>query len=171
MIVVVDTNVPVVANGESEQASPDCVQTCAERLGEIMRGEVKLVLDNRWKIISEYRQNLHASGIDVGDRFLGWVLRNWTNPERCDLVSITPMNDSENAFEEFPDDPALNDFDPADRKFIAVAYAHSERPPILQAVDSKWLNFLDAFRRNGVTVAFICEDDIQRLHRRTGSEK
>ena len=171
MIVVVDTNVPVVANGASEQASPDCVQTCAERLGEIMRGEVKLVLDNRWKVISEYRQNLHASGVDVGDRFLGWVLRNWTNPERCDLVSITPVNGSDNAFEEFPDDPALNDFDPADRKFIAVACAHPEKPSILQAVDSKWLNFRDAFRQNDITVAFICEEDIQRLHGSTGAEK
>ena len=46
-MVVVDTNAPVVANGESEQASADCVQICAERLGEIMRGEVKLVLDNK----------------------------------------------------------------------------------------------------------------------------
>ena len=157
MIVVVDTNVPVVANGASEQASSDCVETCAERIGEIMRGEVKLVLDNRWKIISEYRQNLRASGADVGDRFLGWVLLNWTNPERCDLVSITPIGGFENVFEEFPDDPA-------DRKFIAVACAHLERPPILQAVDSKWLDFRDAFRENGITVEFVCQEDIQRLH-------
>ncbi|MYB94822.1 hypothetical protein F4054_15620 [Candidatus Poribacteria bacterium] len=164
MIVVVDTNVPVVANGASEQASSDCVQTCAERLGAIMRGEVKLVLDNRWKILSEYTQNLRASGADVGDRFLGWILRNWTNPERCDLVSITPIGGFENVFEEFPDDPALEGFDPADRKFIAVACAHSERPPILQAVDSKWLDFDDAFRENGIIVEFICQENIQRLH-------
>ena len=163
-MVVVDTNVPVVANGESEQASSDCVETCAERLGTIMRGEVKLVLDNRWKILSEYAQNLRASGADIGDRFLGWVLRNWTNPERCDLVSITPIDGFDNVFEELPDDPALEGFDPADRKFIAVACAHSERPPILQAVDSKWLDFDDAFRENGITVEFICQDDIQRLH-------
>ena len=84
---------------------------------------------------------------------------------------ITPIDGSENEFEEFPDDPALNDFDPADRKFIAVACAHLERPPILQAVDSKWLDFHNAFRRNGVTVEFICKDDIQRLHRSTGTEK
>ena len=97
------------------------------------------------------------------------VQRNWTNPEQCDLVSITPIDDSEDAFEEFPDDPALDGFDPADRKFIAVARAHPEKPPILQAVDSQWLDFHEAFRRNGVTVEFICEDDIQRLHGRTGA--
>ena len=161
MAVIVDTNVVVVANGRSEQASSDCVETCGERLEGIMRGEEKLVLDNRWIILHEYMQNLRSNGADVGDRFLGWILAN--RDERCDLVSITPVNDLENEFEEFPDDPALNDFDPDDRKFIAVAVVHPERPPILQAVDSQWWDFRNAFRQNGVTVEFICEDDIQRL--------
>ena len=163
-MVVVDTNVVVVANALSEQASEDCVEICAERLEEIMRDEVKLVLDDNWQILGEYAQNLHFTGNDVGDRFLLWVLRNWRNAERCDLIHITPVDGSENEFEEFPDDPALERFDPDDRKFIAVAIAHSENPPILQAVDSQWWDFRDAFRQNGVTVEFICEDDIQRLH-------
>ena len=85
-MVVADTNVAVVANALSEQASEDCVETCAERLEEIMRDEVKLVLDDDWQILGEYAQNLHSTGTDVGDRFLLWVLRNWRNPERCDLV-------------------------------------------------------------------------------------
>ena len=161
MMVVVDTNVVVVANGRSEQASSDCVETCGERLEEIMRGEKTLVLDNRWIILREYMQNLRSNGADVGDRFLGWILVN--KDDRCDLVSITSVDGSDNEFEEFPPDPALKDFDPADRKFVAVALAHSERPPILQAVDSQWWDFRDAFRRNSVTVEFICEDDIQRL--------
>ena len=69
-MVVVDTNVPVVANGESEQASPNCIQTCAERLGEIMRGEMKLVLDDKWIILGEYMQNLRSSGVDVTVEFI-----------------------------------------------------------------------------------------------------
>ena len=162
MAVIVDTNVVVVANGRSEQASSDCVETCGEKLEEIMRGEEKLVLDNRWIILREYMQNLRSSGADVGDRFLGWILVN--KDYRCDLVTITPVDGSGNAFEEFPDDPALDGFDSDDRKFIAVACAHPEKPPILQAVDSQWWDFRDAFRENGVTVEFICEDDIQRLH-------
>ena len=163
MTVVADTNVAVVANALSEQASEDCVETCAERLEEIMRGEVKLVLDDDWQILGEYAQNLHFTGTDVGDRFLQWVLRNWRNPERCDLIHITSVDGSENEFEEFPDDPTLEGFDPDDRKFIAVAVAHPEKPPILQAVDSQWSDFRDILRENGVTVAFICEADIQRL--------
>ena len=159
-MVVADTNVAVVANALSEQASEDCVEACTERLEEIMRDKVKLVLDDDWQILGEYAQNLHSTGTDVGDRFLLWVLRNWRNPERCDLVHITPVNGSENEFEEFPPDPTLSGFD---RKFIAAAVAHPEKPPILQAVDSQWWDFRDAFRRHGVIVEFICEDDIQRM--------
>lgn len=163
MAVIVDTNVAVVANGQSSQASPNCVDTCINRLEGIIRGEEKLVLDDMWAILGEYIRNLRSSGEPgAGDRFLLWLLRN--KDTQCDLVSITPVNGSDNAFEEFPDDPALNNFDPADRKFIAVACAHSARPPILQAVDSKWLDFDDAFRENGITVKFICQEDIQRLH-------
>ena len=58
-------NVVVVANGRSEQASSDCVEICGERLEEIMRGEVKLVLDNRWIILGEYMQNLRSNGADI----------------------------------------------------------------------------------------------------------
>ena len=161
MAVVVDTNVAVVANGRSEQASANCVKTCAERLGGIMRGDVKLVLDNRWIILREYMQNLRSNGADVGDRFLGWILVN--KDDWCDSVSITPVNALENEYEEFPDNPALEDFDRDDRKFIAVALAHPEKPPILQATDTHWWDFRNTLYKHGVRVEFICEDDIQRL--------
>ena len=170
MAVIVDTNVAVVANGQSPQASPNCVDTCINRVERIIRGEEKLVLDNRWIILSEYMRNLRSSGEPgAGDRFLLWLLRN--KDTQCDLVAITPIDDSENELEEFPSDPALDGFDPADRKFIAVAHVHPENPPILQAVDSQWLNFHDAFHRNGVTIEFVCEDDIQRLRESTEEEK
>ena len=164
MRVIVDTNVAVVANGKSEQASEQCVDSCAERLDQIMYGGVKLVLDDDWRILDEYMRNLHTNGPDIGDRFLAWTLQYRTNPERCELVPITPVNDLENEFEEFPTDSALDEFDRDDRKFIAVALAHPEKPPIIQAVDTQWWDFRDALSRNGVTVEFICEDDIQRLH-------
>lgn len=164
MTVIVDTNVAVVASRRPAQASEDCVATCAERLRQITDGEVKLVLDDQRRIIDEYRGQLNPDGQPgIGDVFLKWVEMNWANPERCDLVPITPIDGSENEFEEFPNDPALNDFDPDDRKFIAVVFAHPDNPPILQAVDSQWWDFRDALHENGVTVAFICKADIQRL--------
>lgn len=164
MKVIVDTNVPLVANGKADQASEDCVETCIDRLVQITAGNVKLVLDDQRRIIEEYRNKLNPGGFPgVGDAFLKWVEINWANPQRCDLVSIMPIDDSETDFQEFPTDPALADFDPDDRKFIAVALAHAEKPPILQAVDSAWWTYRDTLRQNGVTVEFICENDIRSI--------
>ena len=166
MIVIIDTNVAIVANGRTEQASEDCENMCINRLAEIATGKVKLALDDQRRIIEEYHKNLSPDGQPgVGDAFLKWVEINWSNPARCDLVPITPVNSLENEFHEFPTDSALNGFDPDDRKFIAVARKHPEKPPILQAVDSKWLDFSDALHRSGVTVEFICEADISAMPR------
>ena len=163
MMVIVDTNVAVVANGEWGENYKACEETCINRLEQIIRGEMKLVLDADWLILGEYSRNLHLRGADVGDRFLTWCLRNRTNPEQCELVSITPLANLDNEFGEFPKDPELANFDPDDRKFVAVALAHPAKPPILEAMDKQWWELRNALRRNGVTVEFICEDDIQRL--------
>jgi len=162
MAVVVDTNVAVVANGHSPQASRNCVDICINRLEGIIRGEERLVLDNRWKIISEFSDNLRSSGEPgAGDRFLLWLLRN--KDTQCELVSITSVDGLENEFKEFPTNSELKDFDLDDRKFIAVALAHPEKPPILQATDTQWWEFRDALCQHGVQIEFICEADIQRL--------
>ena len=158
MTVVVDTNVVVVANGRSQQASATCVLTCSERLQQIINGEVKLALDDGRRILNEYMRNLQTGGIDIGDRFLRWLLTN--KDSVCDFVSITPIDGSDYEFNEFPTDTELTNFDPADRKFIAVALAHPDNPTILQAVDSKWWNYRDILIQNGVVIDFICEKDI-----------
>jgi hypothetical protein len=160
---VVDTNVPMVANEEAPQAGPRCVAVCAERLYDLTRGDAILVLDAGWKIINEYRGNIPAGSLDrPGDEFLVWVLDNWANPARCELVALTAA-EGRGGFAEFPDDPALASFHAKDRKFVAVACAHPGRPPILEAVDAGWWQAREALRRNGVTVEFLCEDDIRRL--------
>jgi hypothetical protein len=172
MMEVVDTNVAVVANGHSPQVSSECVLVCVQRLRRITNEDDKLVLDDGWRIIREYLDHLQPAGQPgVGDAFLKWVLTNWANPQRCELVTITPVNHSDTDFREFPSDAELEGFDRSDRKFVAVAAAHPQRPPILQAADSKWLDFKDALRRNGVIVEFICEGDIQRLHVRKRKRK
>lgn len=162
--IVVDTNVPVVANRQSAQASPECVLACVQRLGRITNEAESLVLDDQYLIVTEYIHNLASSGQPgVGDAFLKWVLTNWANPQRCQLVRITPLNGQKVTFQEFPAVPDLAGFDPSDRKFVAVALAHGQQSPILQAVDSKWWEFRDALHCNGVQVDFLCEQDIQRL--------
>ncbi len=160
---IVDTNVPVVANGSSEQASPECVKTCVIRLEELTQ-KGQLVLDDKWLILKEYMAHLRSSGQPgVGDVFLKWVLTNCRNQKVCEQVTITPRNSGETDFEEFPSDPALNEFDPADRKFVAVAVAHPDKPPILQAVDTHWWQMKEALRKAGITIDFLCEKDIRTI--------
>ena len=165
MTVIVDTNVALVASRKAPQASGECVGTCINWLEKITNGQVKLALDDERRIIDEYRNKLSTTGQPgIGDAFLKWVETRWTNEEHCDRVSITPIGGSVTEFEEFPTDSELEKFDRDDRKFIAVALAHPEQPPILQATDTQWWDFRDALSRHGVTVEFICKDDIQRLH-------
>ncbi|HBL10990.1 MAG TPA: hypothetical protein DD379_06200 [Cyanobacteria bacterium UBA11162] len=161
MHVVVDTNVPIVANRKSPQASPQCVINCLRKIQEIQQQHV-LVLDDKWLIIKEYQNKLSSTGQPgVGDAFLKWVLINKSNPERCQLVSITPI--SEDNFQEFPQAQTLIGFDPSDRKFVAVALVHPDHPPIFNAVDSDWRNFEAALADCGVRVEFLCPELMPRL--------
>jgi len=153
MPVLVDTNLPIVANGNAPQATTSCVAACAARLQRVQR-EGGLVLDDGWRILREYMRNLCQAGEPgVGDAFLRWVLTNRTNPGRCILVHLRESNGT---FLDFPRDPELQSFDLSDRKFVAAALTHHCRPPILNATDSDWWHSLAALRRNGVSVEFVC---------------
>jgi hypothetical protein len=152
---VVDTNVLIVANGrDCPQASPECVVTCAQHLQEIQQHGT-LVLDDAWHIIREYMHKVSQTGQPgAGDAFLKWVLTNQSNSQCVEKISITPIGDDE--FAEFPSTPTLADFDRSDRKFVAVALTHPQKPPICNAVDSDWRNFHEVLVQAGVTVEFLC---------------
>ena len=157
MITIVDTNVPVTANGYSGQASSACVYACILRL-ETLTESGKIVLDTQWQVLHEYQANLDASGQSgPGDRFLHWVLRNRGNPECCKQYSIDEI-EGERGFRQFPDDPALSTFDPADRKFAALAVVSGA--PVWNAVDPGWWEYREALQRNGIQVEFLCPDFI-----------
>jgi hypothetical protein len=81
MKLIVDTNVPVVANQhQASQASPTCILACTVKIREI-QAQHTLILDNQWLIIREYMDNLRSEGQPgVGDAFLKWVLSNHANP-------------------------------------------------------------------------------------------
>jgi hypothetical protein len=141
------------------------VISCVRRLQEI-KATGKIVLDDGYRILLEYRDNLRSDGQPgEGDAFLKWVLTNQANPQRCEQVHINPTEDG-NTFAEFPDDPDLRGFDPSDRKFVAVARAHPDSPPILNAVDTDWWQFREALSRNGVHVEFLCPQEIEGFARK-----
>lgn len=154
--VVMDSNVAIVANGQAEQAGSQCRQNCIAALQRIQQDKI-ILLDAGRLIIEEYRHNLRLSGQPgAGDAFFKWLWQNQGNYQHCRAVSITPH--PRRGFAEFPDDDALADFDPSDRKFVAVALASTERPSVLNASDTDWRQHRDALEKHGVAVCFICPE-------------
>lgn len=155
MTFVVDTNVLVAANGrEADHATPECILRCERRLVAIRTGE-RIALDTNYEILNEYFHKQNRSGQPgPGDAFAKWAFDNQWIAERCDLIEITPLGDG--SYLEFPTDPRLSQFDLDDRKFVAVSIIHPERPPILNAVDSDWDDFLGPLAESGVTVHAVC---------------
>ena len=158
---VVDTNVLVVANGSST-ASVECRIKAVQELRGVMAKD-SLILDSGDEILGEYRRHCSYSGQPgVGDEFFrlaherqGWLRR----------VQITP--DTNRYFKEFPADPHLASFDPADRKFVAASLAAASGVPatsntILNAVDSDYAHFQHALRRAGVKVTELCPAELKQ---------
>lgn len=160
---IVDTNVVLVANGQHHDVSSECVAVCALALQDIMRNG-RIALDDGFRILKEYlNKTSPRKGKGPGDVFIKWSLQNNANRAKCDLVSL--RKHETRGFESFPDDADLVNFDEPDRKFVAVAAAHPTHPPILQAADSKWLDWAPALKRHGIEVNFVCKADVERFHR------
>lgn len=165
--VVIDTNVMVVANGKTAapQATEKCIIRCRARLAEILRESERVLLDDKKRIIQEYKNNLNEKGRGFGDRFWQELVRRiWNSehyPEKVITVPITPLAGNGTDFEEFPnDDASLKDFHKKDRKFVAIALAYQrdsrQETPILKAEDSGWEEFRSALAAHGVRVDSIC---------------
>lgn len=158
-VVVVDTNVLVVANRQAPQAGPGCVIATVDALQQIQH-HGRIALDTGIRILNEYmQQGLSFSGQPgAGDAFFKWVFDNQANAERCEQVEIHPKSGSEHDFEEFPDDPVLENFDRSDRKFVAVALASHNDPDILNAVDSDWWIYRQPLTQHGVNIQLLCPE-------------
>jgi hypothetical protein len=167
--VVVDTNVILVANRQHGAVSEACITACELRLYDIVqRGRV--AIDNEYLILAEYqRKTAPHVGKRAGDTFVKWLLRNNANQKRCDQVALEVH--VERGFESFPEDSSLRNFDPPDRKFVAVAAAHLDKPPILQAADSKWVDWAPALTVHGVKVDFLCLADIRTFDKNKKKSK
>jgi hypothetical protein len=162
---VIDTNVALAANSQAD-VSKECVLACIKQLEKIMQ-QGGLALDDKWLILREYMHKLSSSGQPgMGDKFLKWVLTNQRNPSRCTQVSITPKPEDPLDFLEFPAHPQLQQFDRADRKFVAVSIKHPGHPPILQAADSKWWGWQQALAECGIRVIFVCPEELAEKYQK-----
>ena len=157
--VVVDTNVPLVANGKAEQAGLECEVACVRKLIQI-QSEQRTLLDDKMLIMGEYRRNLSQSGQPgVGDAFFKWLWENQANEQHCRTVPLTVHADR--GFVEFPDDARLSSFDLSDRKFVAVALASGTDPQVLNASDTDWWHDRQTLAEHGLQIVFLCPELMQ----------
>lgn len=164
---IVDTNVPInanlaIASGEIPDDMASCVQSCVNAIEHVMK-KGEFVIDSSNEIYNEYLHKLCLSGQKgVGNAFMKWVHDNrWKLPE-SDRVDISKDGDS---YKEFPDHEGLAHFDISDRKFVSVANAHPEKPPILQSTDCKWWGWKDALNEVGITVHFLCPEYVKTKYK------
>jgi hypothetical protein len=159
---VVDTNVILVANNAHQDASPECVIACVELLTDIMRKGC-LILDDQYRILREYQnKTVPVKAKGMGDVFVDWALRNIKTPAKVHAIALTEI--APDIFAEFPCKALEEAFDREDRKFAAVAHAHTDKPPIAQAADSKWVDWWPSLILFGVHVMFVCREDICRFY-------
>lgn len=153
---VVDTNVPIVANGRNTHADERCQLTCVEKLESVVSQDV-VVIDNSRAILAEYGTYLRPSGMPgTGDMFYKHVLNFLHRPDRVRMVSVTPSEDLGRGFEELPE----NAFDPSDRKFLAVAVVADA--VVLNATDSDWGEHTALMDQLEVEVSQLCPQHASR---------
>lgn len=155
---LVDTNVPLTANGFASQADEACRVACIEKLIDI-QAHGRVLVDAAGFIFREYsRQLSHRGQPGLGDAFFKWLWDNQGQSTICTQVPVVPEDQDGFEYAEFPSDPDLAKFDRSDRKFVATALAAGEPAPILNATDSDWLHFQSALNRHGIFIEFLCPD-------------
>jgi hypothetical protein len=146
---VVDTNVPIAANGANKDISYECRFRCVEFLEELT-GSGKLVLDLEGAVEAEYRANLSMGVPGVGNRFL----QRFLTEAAARVVRVSLVQDKKGNFVNFPCGGPLKNFDVSDRKFAALSKATAS--PVAVAVDSDWLHHEAELKKAGVTIEFLC---------------
>lgn len=152
----IDTNVAVVANGRGDQDRPVAIEcrAAAVRFLERVHDEgQRVVVDDAGEIEKEYRRHLRPNGQPgVGDRFYQSVL---LDRRLCERVPLPKRCDGEYA--DLPQAVIDARFDRSDRVFAALA--RREGIPVVNAIDSDWLEARGVLNENGIHVKFLCGCD------------
>ena len=152
----IDTNVPVVANGRDDAErpiAPGCREATIVFLMSFLENRERAIVDAAGEVEKEYRRYLIPAGQPgVGDRF---YLQLVSNPSLCERLHLPRREDGEYA--DLPQPVIDSGFDRDDRKFAALA--KRRRVPVVNAVDSDWLDARALLRANGIRVEFLCGCD------------
>lgn len=166
---IIDTNVELLAGTPVSDIPFDQLE-CAKRCNDFIKNFIsdsnsKLVLDADLKIWKEYRTvfNVIGNQPSLATAFFSWVCQYMSNIDPSDFIKLQEV--SENNYKEYPNQAGLEKFDPPDRKFIALANAHNEKPPIVEGADCKWWGIKDALSACGIQVQFLCEEYIEQKYK------
>ncbi len=151
---VVDTNVPIVANGHGPGAPTIGCRKAAVEFLFALRDSGKLVLDAEGAILAEYRRHLNPGGQPgVGDQFYREALNS--HPDRVERMGLPVGRDGQ--YIDLPHAVAASRFDQSDRKFAALA--RRAHVPVVNSTDSDWLDHQRLLEENGIIVEFLCGCD------------
>lgn len=163
--VILDTNVPAKAS-IAPQSCPieelDMQEKCMEYIGELIRkNDKKLVLDLGYEIWKEYHNHV-CKDTSMGRLFFKWFYEYCSTILPQDHIKLE--KDQEGLYVDFPYDDETKNFDEADKKFVALSNAHSDKPPIIEASDGKWLGYEAAFAKYGIHIEFLDREYAQKMY-------
>ncbi|ATD72665.1 MULTISPECIES: hypothetical protein [Gordonia] len=158
---VIDTNVPLVVKFPDDRPIA-LVEACEEILEEIIENGLPVVTDELGEIIEEYFHQLSRGGQPtLGDAFAKYVYDNRHSWDEAVRPDIEPDTTTPNSYAVLGGDDA--EIDPSDRKLVAAAKVAGV--PVLQATDTKWLNWGEVLSRHGVRVEYVHEPSIRAAYR------
>jgi hypothetical protein len=156
--VVIDTNVWIMAHVPVSQQPAHrlrCANTCRKWLTNLRDGERTVAVDHKNLILGKYWSYLEQTRPPGAPSLAGEILREFQSTGRINVVQIPLTEEGEPYLA-----PELNlqDFDRADWKFVAVALACDDNPPIVNATDTDWQQHIEALNAAGIIVEELCPD-------------
>ena len=135
-----------------------CWVGCLQVLRLLENGQ-RLAVDADDAIVNEYLGTLRACAEPgLATKLAHRLFRMRRDSATCHLVAITPVDNPPGSYAEIP--PSLQDFDLDDQKFLAVALAEGDTPPVFAALDREWWNRRVDLAAVGLDVQFVCATDL-----------
>ena len=160
---IIDTNVPLTAITTDVIIPLSCRQDCVRLINSILKGEIIVVIDDRNEALKEYRQQMYPDpnpSAGLASQFLMYLFNYQYDQARVRRAKLS-VDDTVN-YTLLPQVDELNDFDPSDKKWVAIYLSFKEQTnqdaPINNATDSDWLHFEHVFERLGIQIEFLCKD-------------
>lgn len=150
---VIDTNVPIVANGDSERVTIGC-RLAAVQLLQRAVDKGMIFLDSAGAIQDEYRRYLNPRGEPgVGDRFYLEVINS--DPKKVARIDVEKGNNGQ--YTDLSEEIIASAFDQGDRVFAAVA--RKSKAKVYNTVDTDWVEHRAVIEKCGVPIVFLCGPD------------